>query len=349
MIVAHLFNLAVLTAAVLLAWWLSGFDSKLTHDDRAKDFTRRGIRCGVTFLLLAILFWLPQTVLGIPIFLGVIWAGCLAELAARWFHWLIDPEDKRVFDPARHLRELDAVAGLIRNGKKAEAIQLCQQLKAAGEVDAGALALTLEHLGVPQTVVKNLSPLTEAGQLRQQGKFREARLILDSLLAKNPRNFDAAMLLVRLYAQDMQAPGKAQEILRALEKQPHISASHIDFARRSIDEWSKLQPEKTETVAAPKAGSVDELLEQKLFGSAIETLEEKIKAQPQDFAMRLKLAEIHAVHCGNFQRAEKIISHLEAGSNFSTPQIESARAKLKAWREAGPVRTARLASVVLAI
>jgi hypothetical protein len=55
------------------------------------------------------------------VILAVIWAGCISELASHCFHRLIDPSDKRVFDPARNLRELDAVASLIRNGKKAEA------------------------------------------------------------------------------------------------------------------------------------------------------------------------------------------------------------------------------------
>jgi hypothetical protein len=56
--------------------------------------------------------------------------------------------------------------------------------------------------------------------------------------------------------------------------------------------------------------------------------------QPQDFELRLKLAEVHAVHCKNFQRAEKIIFQLAAGSDFNPQQIESARAKLKEWRAA---------------
>jgi tetratricopeptide (TPR) repeat protein len=325
-----LFHIGALVLIAVVAWWLSGYDSKLTHANRKQDFTRRGIRCGVTLLLVEILFWLPTAVLVIPVFLAVIWAGCLAELASLGIRRLIDPEDKRAFDPARNLRELDVIASLIRDGKKAEAVQLCQQLKAAGEVDAGALDLALEHLGVPQTGLKKMKPLVEAGWLRSLGKFNEAEAILNSLLAKNPGNVDAAMLLVRLYAQDLQEPDKAEEILGALERQPQVPASDIEAARRSMAEWWLLQQAQETETAPPE--SVDDLLARKYFGTAIEMLEDQIRAQPQDFALRLKLAEVHAVHCKNFHGVEKIIRQLEMDPGFSPQQIESARVKLREWR-----------------
>ena len=39
-------------------------------------------------------------------------------------------------------------------------------------------------------------------------------MILNSLLAQNPRNLDAAMMLMRLYAQDLHRPEKAEEVLQ---------------------------------------------------------------------------------------------------------------------------------------
>ena len=169
----------------------------------------------------------------------------------------------------------------------------------------------------------------QAARLRAEGKFAEAEQRLKSLLAQNPADAGAAMMLMRLFAQDLRQPGRAHEVLRQLEKQPHVAASHLEFARRSIDEWSRPKPEKTEVAAPPE--SVEELLAQGFLGTAIERLEEQIKAQPQDFALRLKLAEIHAVRCKDFQRAEKMIRQMETSSIFSPPQTESARAKLKEW------------------
>jgi hypothetical protein len=333
-----LLNLVALVLIGLVAWWLSGYDSQLTHENQKADRLRRGIRCGVTLLLLEIIFWLPPTVIFLIVILAVIWAGCISELASHGFHRLIDPSDKRVFDPARNLRELDAVASLIRNGKKAEAIQLCNVLKEAGEVDPIALELALAHLGVPQADAKKINPLTVASQLRRQGKFPEAELLLNSLLAENPRNVDAAMMLVRLYAQDLRRPAQAEEVLHALEQQPHIPASHIEFARRSIGEWSRPSRKQVEAVAPPE--SLDELLARGFFGTAIEILENKTQEQPLDFELRMKLAEVHALHCSNFQRAEKIIQQLQADPNFSPEQRQSAKAALREWRENKSARAA---------
>jgi hypothetical protein len=333
-----LLNLVALVLIGLVAWWLSGYDSQLTHENQKADRIRRGIRSGVTLLLLEIIYLAPPTAIFLIVILAVIWAGCISELASHGFHRLIDPSDKRVFDPARNLRELDAVAALIRNGKKAEAIQLCNVLKEAGEVDPIALELTLAHLGVPQADAKRISPLTTASQLRRQGKFPEAELLLNSLLAENPRNVDAAMMLVWLYAQDLRRPGQAEEVLRALERQPHIPASHIEFARRSIGEWSRPSSKRVAAVAPPE--SLDELLARGFFGTAIEILENKTREQPQDFDLRMKLAEVHALHCGNFQRAEKIIQQLQADPNFSPEQLQSAKAALREWRENKPARAA---------
>src|SRR5450432_796936 len=99
MIFTILLNLAVLTSAALLAWWLSGYDSRLAHENQKADHLRRGIRCGVTLLLLEVIFWMSPTVIFLIVILAVIWAGCISELAAHGFHWLIDPADKRFFDP----------------------------------------------------------------------------------------------------------------------------------------------------------------------------------------------------------------------------------------------------------
>src|SRR5208337_138391 len=141
-----------------------------------------------------------------------------------------------------------------------EAIRLCHELKAAGEVDPVALDLALEHLGVPQAGGKKLSPLGEAEQLRRQGKFPEAEAILKSLLAENPRSVDAALMLVWLYARDLRRPGQAKLVLRALEQQPHVPASHIEFARRTLDELSRPRSRTSEAAAPPD--SLDDLLAQ---------------------------------------------------------------------------------------
>jgi tetratricopeptide (TPR) repeat protein len=338
-------NIIVLTFAAIFFWWLSGYDLKLTGENEKADRTRRGMRCGLTLLLVEPAFWgvwqywrnddraagLLYVAMMLP--LALIWAGCISELSARGFNWLIDPEDKREFDPNKGLRDLDAIASLVKNGRKEAAIQLCNELKESGDASVAAMETMLEHLGVKQDSVRKSAPLNEAGRLRSQGKFAEAEAILKSLLLENPANVDAAMMLIRLYAQELRRTDQAMEVLRALEQQPYVSSGHVEFARRSIHDWSrgKSTPEKVE--AQPE--SVDELLAQRYFGTAVEILEQKTGEQPQDFDLWMKFAEVYAVHCGNVGRAEKIVRRIETNPAFSPEQIQVAKTRLKEWREAG--------------
>ena len=342
-------NFAVLAFATLASWWLSGYDSKLTGENDRTDYIRRAIRCGISLFLVELGFWnlwrywryndsgsgIMYLFIMLP--LVAIWCGCLSEMVAHGFHWLIDPGDHREFDPHAGRRDLDSIASLIRQGRKAEAIGLCQRLKESGGVSVLALDTMLERLGVKPDNVKKTRPLAEADRLRSQGKLHEAESLLQSLLVENPSDVDAALLLMRLYAQDLRRGDKASEVLRALEKQPHVPAAPIEFARRSINEWSNPTPMKSAVKVQPE--SIDELVAHRYFGTAIELLEQKIKEQPQDFDLWLKLAETHGQHCGNVKRAEKIIQQIEANAAFRPEQIQLARTRLDEWREAGSLHT----------
>src|SRR5439155_22978788 len=92
-----LFYAAILLGTGLLAWWISGYDPKLTGENKADDLSRRILRCGLTLLLMAgglagaasdprfagsiaIIVALPVVVL---------WLNCLGEALAQAFHSLI--------------------------------------------------------------------------------------------------------------------------------------------------------------------------------------------------------------------------------------------------------------------
>jgi thioredoxin-like negative regulator of GroEL len=337
-------NIGILLLIAVLAWWLTGFDKSVTGESKRGRHFERALRCVVVVVVSAVLLWVLENpglglaaapfLMIIPLSIALIMRSSVSEVFAHGFLGFLDPalHDRRPLDPGKSRRFQDAIARLIQNGQRDEAIKLCEELKLSGEVDLVTLENTLEFLGVPQANSKRENPLTQAAQMRAEGKFAEAEQRLKSLLAQNPADAGAAMMLMRLFAQDLRQPGKAHEVLRQLEKQPHVAASHVEFARRSIDEWSRPKPEKTEAAAPPE--SVEELLAQGFLGTAIERLEEQIKAQPQDFALRLQLAEIHAMRCKDFQRSEKMIRQMETSSNFSPQQTESARAKLKDWRAA---------------
>lgn len=337
-------NFVVLTLATVASWWLSGYDAKVTGENEREDLLRRAFRCGLTLVLVEMAFWslwrywryddracgMAYLIFMLP--LTLIWCGCLAELCAHAFHRLVDPEDRRPFDPNKGRRDLDLLAALVQRGRKNEAIQLCRMLKESGDVSAATLDMMLERLGVEPDLIPRPKPLVEASHLRRQGKLNEAESLLNSLLLKNPADVDAAFLLMRLYAQDLHHSDKAYEVLRTLEQQPHVAHDHIEFARRSIPEWSHPGPKAEAVEAQPE--SVDELLAKGYFGTAVEILEQQTREQPADFDLWLKLAETHACHCGHIKQAEKIIQQIEANPAFTPEQIQRATAKLKEWREA---------------
>lgn len=334
-----MYIIIILVLAATVSWWLSGFDPKLTGENKRADLIRRGIRCGLTLLLLAILVSLPRSIASSPALfltaglLALLWVGCLAEAGARCLHRLVDHEDQREFDPDQSARNMEMVASLLKSGRKQEALRLCEELKKSGDANILVLETMLARAGIQQADFKKTRPLAEAHRLQSEGKFDGAETILKSLLAENPSNVDAALMLMRLYAQDLRRSDKAAEVLRALEKQPHIPSAHLEYARRSIVEWGQ---RKSAPVATALPESIDELLACGHLGTAIETLEQKIAEQPQDFDLRLKLAEAHGRFSGNIRRAEKIVREIECNPGFSSEQIQIAKARLKEWREAKP-------------
>jgi thioredoxin-like negative regulator of GroEL len=254
-------------------------------------------------------------------------------LGARCFHRLIDPEDQREFDPDQSARNMEMVASLLKDGQKEEAVRLCEALKKSGDANILVLETMLARAGIQQESFKKPKPLVEAHRLQSEGKFDGAETILKSLLSENPSNVDAALMLMRLYAQDLRRSDQAADVLRSLEKQPHIPSAHLEYARRSIVEWGQ---RKFAPVAAALPESIDELLASGHLGTAIETLEQKIAEQPQDFDLRLKLAEAHGRFSGNIRHAEKTVREIESHRGFSAEQIQMAKARLKEWREAKP-------------
>jgi tetratricopeptide (TPR) repeat protein len=338
-----LVNIAVLAGIALGAWWLTGFDKTAGGESKRGHHLTRAIRSIAIIFLSATFIWFVESPGGgyggmpiliiLPMCIALVLRSSLSELFAHGFLGMLDPElhGTREFDPKKSRRYQDAIAHLIHNGRRDEAIKLCEELKLSGEVDIVTLQNTLEFLGVKQDRAL-IKPLLEAGRLRQQKKFAEAEQRLKSLLLKNPADNGAAIMLMRLYAEDLHQTDRAHEVLRALEKQPHAPADHLEFARRSIGEWGRPQPQPIPSPAIPpKAESVDDFLAQGSFGTAIEMLEEQIKAQPADFELQLKLAEVHAVHCRNLLRAEKIVRQIELAAKFSPQQIATAQAKFKEW------------------
>ena len=348
-----LLNLGALVFMTAFSWWLTGHDKTVSGESKRGHHLTRALRViGVAFLFSLMLFsgalgaGAGPVLMIAPIGMALILRSSLSELFTHGFLGFIDPtlHDRSEFDPKKGQRYLDAISHLIHTGKREEAIKLCEELKESGEVPLATLEHTLEFLGVSQGLGRAVNPLTEAARLRANGNFVAAENLLKSLLIKNPADDAAALMLMRVYALDMKQSEQACKVLQALEKQPHVSIAHLEFARRSLVEWSLplTATSAPEPVTSTEPKSVDELLAEGSLGSAVELLESELRAQPGNFKVQLKLAEVYAVHCKNLVKAEKIIRQLEQSSKLDPQLAAMARAKLGEWHTAVESPTARL-------
>jgi len=354
----NLVFIPVFAGTTALSWWLSGYDTMVTGEDRAADFRRRAMRCGATLLLIAAGLASPWILISVTVLIAVIWASCVSELFARGFQRLVDPQDTRQFDPRQTAQDLDKLAMLVQNERNDEAIEWCKKLMESGEATLAieAVLFQLYSRMFSGDSVQSSPPLAEAQRLWAQGNPGEAASKLDSLLQKEPDNLRAVFLLMRIYAQALKRPDKTDALLRTLGQRPHMPPVFVEYARQSIQEWSGMvpRPEKTtegiesllvnrqdsqypDRVADLGETSIDELLTRGHLSTAVEILECQIKDQPKNLNLWLKLAEAHGVYCRNLSLASKIIGRIEANPAFTQEEIQLAKSKLREWRGKGRV------------
>jgi len=279
--------------------------------------------------------------LAIFFFVGIAltWMSCGAELGARIFHRLVDPDDDREFDPKQIARHLDRLGRFVKQGRNHEALDLCKKLKDSSEGSHLALEATLHRLYQDSLTVAERSPLlADARQHIERGEFEPAESRLKQILAAKPEDAPAALLLMRLYAVNLSRPDKALALLSPTQKQPQLHPAFAELARRSINDWvaqglPPVMASAPRVVQEPEPElSVDELLKNSQFSTAVERLEKSVAEEPGNFDHWLKLAEVYAVYCADVNRAGKILQKMERTASFSPDQVQQAKAKLKEWQ-----------------
>jgi hypothetical protein len=362
----NLVLIAILIFAAVFFWCLSGYDTKVTGQNRTEDLMRRGIRSGITLVVfgfaadqflkggviegfIAVLFVLP---------LAPFWIGCLSELAARGVGTLVDSEDNRKVDLHEVPRQLNQLSEFVRIGRTREAIALSRQLLQSSQVSTAAIETMLFRLyqdTLNERVINAAPHLAEFRQLREQKQFDVAAIRLTAHLKVQADDYSAAFLLMQVYAQDLRQPSRATGLLQSLARDPVMPPCFVEYARHRIQEWIGAIPPKAQTtenvesllvgarsqpkpstVPQKKPASVDEMLAAGQLASAIEILENKTQGQPDDFDSWMKLAEAYGVYCADLSRAGKIVDRIALTPNFSAEQIQTAKAKLKEWRVKQP-------------
>ncbi|MGH7970123.1 MAG: hypothetical protein ACREIC_15490, partial [Limisphaerales bacterium] len=242
----------VLGATALLAWWLSGYDSRVTGENRAADLSRRAIRCGVTMFLVALaVAGVVFLCIPIAVVLAVYWAGCVSELFARGFHSLIDSADNREFDGKALTRQLDRLSTLVQQGRNEEALQLCARLRNSADGSALAIEAMLFRVYDQMFADEHLrasASLAEVFLLLDQKRYVETEIRLNQLLVHEPRNAAAYLVLIRLYARELQNANSARALIDRLGKRAWLPPAFIEYARHCLGEW--LKPPKSPAKAS---------------------------------------------------------------------------------------------------
>ena len=254
----------------------------------------------------------------------------IAVITKAFMSWL-DSSDDEYDPPYTEAEEIDELTRLLNERQTEAALKHWHGLNKPGGINPRTLETIFICHGTPESA-EILLPLTKAKEMRSQRNFLAAEELLKRKLARRPDDVEAAHLLMRVYAEDLHSPDAAKKVLKQFCKRQPVKRDFIAGAEASIAAWSRPKPKEKYPAETPATGSVSDLLAQGCYGSAIEILEREIEAQPKDLELRLQLAEVFAVRCGEIERAGKVIQKMQR--TFSTEQMEVAHAKLKQWREA---------------
>ena len=137
------------------------------------------------------------------------------------------------------------------------------------------------------------------------------------------------------WRRQLQTPGKL--VLNSLTGATASVAGSVEdcLERRQIN------PTQINTFgkpAQPSRDKVDELVTDRRYGTAVELLKKELVAQPGNFDLWMRYAEVHGYYCGDVNGAKRIVEQMEQLQVFSSKQMQTASTKLKSWRDQHPVR-----------
>ncbi len=125
-------------------------------------------------------------------------------------------------------------------------------------------------------------------------------------------------------------PDSPQKLVITFGKAPEPAKEAVD----PLDEYLQLvrEAKPKEPDLSTVQDPVERLLLARRLGTAVERLQQLAEAQPRNFELWLRYAEVHGLHVGNLSKAEKIIDRMEHSGFFQPEQLQEAKARLAAWR-----------------
>ena len=251
-------SVVILAVIGVLAWWISGYDPKLTGENTGEDLVRRSIRCGLTLVLMA--GGLAETMAN-PDFAGFtaiaisgpmifLWVNCLGEASADIFHKLIDsPSYSSDSDPKKVAADFERLAVLSNQGRTSEALRLCAELLKKDEGSRLAIETMCFRLYgqmLDKRSIRSNQSLAPIRALCEDDQFAEAESRLARMVDEDCENLPAIYLLMGLYVQELQQPEKAGALILSLEKQSKLPPMFAAYANERIREWLSPGGEKSD-------------------------------------------------------------------------------------------------------
>ena len=216
-------------------------------------------------------------------------------------------------------------------------------------------------------LTKAVQPSTleeKVDQHLQAGDIGRAEGVLTEALKTDCLNEAAFIRLVRLYAQEKRDIKGAERLIA--DARHTFGPSLLDMLGSYIHTWHELSRTQSaegdgriklisvgETQRPPDpieeylkrvregqkaqeravySDAIGQAIAEHRYGTAIDLLEEKTKADPHNFELWLRYAETYAVHCNSLSTAEKILRKMKQSRAFTEEQMGQAHGELVKWQ-----------------
>jgi tetratricopeptide (TPR) repeat protein len=206
-------------------------------------------------------------------------------------------------------------------------------------------------LAMPSGSLKPKNALDAVRELRSSGHLKQAVAALEKQLKNDPSDYEALLLGMRIHAEDLKDLVSAQRWLEKIQAISPLPSGYAEYAKASMDAWQNKTPTPPRPAAADEPAEIPPVdfgyvnakkhRENARYGTAIECIQNHLKACPNDFEGLFLLAAIYAESCSDLHSADKVIRQIERAADIAPEEKTKACQQMKCWRESHLKRTNR--------